>query len=60
MSLKSLLKTAAKSYAKEKAHGHGHRSRPGGYRPGARRQSPKAAAASQAVREVGKLLRTSR
>ncbi|WP_161556088.1 hypothetical protein [Mangrovicoccus ximenensis] len=56
MSLKSMLKSAAKSYARSKGHGS---ARPGRYRAGARR-SPKSAAAEQAVREVGKLLRKSR
>ncbi len=56
MSLKSMLKTAAKSYARSKSH---EPRRPGGYRAGAH-QSPKAAAAETAVREVGKFLRKSR
>ncbi|WP_172326715.1 hypothetical protein [Mangrovicoccus sp. HB161399] len=58
MSLTSMLKSAAKSYARSKGHSHGP-ARPGSYRAGARR-SPKSAAAEQAVREVGKFLRKSR
>ncbi len=58
MSLTSMLKSAAKSYASSKGRS-GHPARPGSYRGGTRK-SPKSAAAEQAVREVGKFLRKSR
>ncbi|MBE3636965.1 hypothetical protein [Mangrovicoccus algicola] len=61
MSLKSMLKSAAKSYAGHGARTHRGARRPATYRAGAGRHGAlKTAAAGMAVRQIGKFLRKAR